>query len=131
MATKKQRPVRIARPSQPRYEGITIYAGGATPQSAPSAKKKMSKMGVVGPLIGLAAVGIGGYLIYNWYTKNSCNGATDTTRCVNGAEQECKPFLVSALGIYMWQNDGYACSGTSAMVAGRATGGYVRDTRRY
>lgn len=88
---------------------IYISAGGGG-EVRSEATKKRSPSSVIMPVIGLAALGVAAYFVWQWYEKSKCNPGIDTTRCVNGNEQECTPFLMEALGIYMWQNNGYPCT---------------------
>lgn len=62
-------------------------------------------------LIGVAALGAGAYLIYNWYKSVRCTASQiGLTRCTkDGQEQACAYWLMPELGIPLWQGTGVGC----------------------
>lgn len=98
---------------------IVVYGGGSSGGgyvSSSTTRTKKDLRAYLPTIIGVAVLGVGAYLIYNWYSTNKCT-VQGEVRCDGTKEQSCKPWLSESLGILLWQDTGYPC-GTAAKAPG-------------
>jgi len=69
----------------------------------------MNGVRIAGGLIALGAIGVGGYLIYDFIKKKSCSPDGDE-KCINNYEHVCTPWPSEELKLFSyWKNTGRFC----------------------
>lgn len=66
---------------------------------------------ILGTVIALGAIGVGGYLIYDFIKKKSCS-PLGAVKCVDGYENECSPWPSESITLAnLWKRTGEPCEG--------------------
>lgn len=64
---------------------------------------------ILGTVIALGAIGVGGYLIYDFIKKNSCS-PIGAVKCIDGYENECSPWPSEDIKLLSyWKKTGKLC----------------------